>query len=118
MAIQLLARKSRFDFRVDETVCQESDAGILETDTLGKAFYTSIHGFRENMHKYVYWQRAWTFQEWAVAKDIEISCDFDDDSGLPGRLQNVQIHDRLCRDHDGGLPAPLRRHVTYKTWFP
>jgi hypothetical protein len=29
--------------------------------------------FEEKLHQWVYWKRAWTFQEWSLAQDVEIT---------------------------------------------
>ena len=46
------------------------------TEILGKLadeYWTKIRDWTASIHKWNYWRRAWTFQEWAMASEIEIS---------------------------------------------
>ncbi|KAH7069378.1 heterokaryon incompatibility protein-domain-containing protein [Paraphoma chrysanthemicola] len=36
-------------------------------------FFALVDNFEGNLHKYVYWSRAWTFQEWALAQNISLA---------------------------------------------
>lgn len=38
-----------------------------------RVFLGNIKIIHDNIHYFRYWRRAWTFQEWALAKDIEIA---------------------------------------------
>jgi hypothetical protein len=90
LAMQLLDRKWQFDFRGDETVGEQSAHKIQETNTLGIEFYKSIFRFREATKEYLYWSRAWTFQEWAVADELEIICDSEDRSKIHKPLDRLK----------------------------
>jgi hypothetical protein len=37
------------------------------------AFFHQLLVFEEKLHQWVYWERAWTFQEWSLAQDAEIT---------------------------------------------
>ena len=69
----LLERKWRFDYRVDESVGLEGDEDVSNTAALARSFWDDIKQLLDSDVKY--WQRAWTFQEWALAHDIEIGYD-------------------------------------------
>jgi hypothetical protein len=71
-------------------VGQDSSEGINETNALAVDFYKRILELREDLQKYLYWQRAWTFQEWAVADEIEVTCDSEDGSTVHERLEKVK----------------------------
>ena len=51
------------------------DEGDERLSKLCQKFYTDIELFENNIQKWVYWRRAWTFQEWTRARDISISWD-------------------------------------------
>jgi Heterokaryon incompatibility protein (HET) len=42
---------------------------------LSKEFWRKLLLFDQKIHTWIYWRRAWTFQEWAVASEIEIAWD-------------------------------------------
>jgi hypothetical protein len=90
LAKQLLDRKWQFDFRADETVGEQSAEKIQETGALGIQFYKSVFRFREATKGYTYWSRAWTFQEWAVADELEIICDSEDRSKIHKPLDKLK----------------------------
>jgi hypothetical protein len=56
----------------------EDDGIIQEIKKLGefaKAFFMHIRDLQSSLDKFTYWKRAWTFQEWALAFDVEITVD-------------------------------------------
>lgn len=46
-----------------------------ETSVLAKGFFEDIRQLLQGLGEYAYFQRAWTFQEWSLAHDIEIAVD-------------------------------------------
>jgi hypothetical protein len=44
-----------------------------ELSTIANNFSDCVRYWRENLDKWRYWRRAWTFQEWAMAREIEIT---------------------------------------------
>jgi hypothetical protein len=51
-------------------------------------FYANLSSLDRRQKRWVYWQRAWTFQELALATDLEIWC--EDPSSSP-KLTNVKV---------------------------
>ena len=66
----LLDRRKHFEGEghVNNKVLSEISATI-------KRFFATVRTLAEVTEKSKYWSRAWTFQEWALARDIEISLD-------------------------------------------
>jgi Heterokaryon incompatibility protein (HET) len=60
-------------------VSPSNDPGSIateQTEVLNKLaddYWTQMRDWTANIHKWNYWRRAWTFQEWAMAPEIEIS---------------------------------------------
>lgn len=53
-----------------------------ETEMLGRVaqrFWQLIGEFSQSRPKFAYWRRAWTFQEWALSRDISLSCEASED---------------------------------------
>ncbi|KAK5730065.1 hypothetical protein LTR17_011469 [Elasticomyces elasticus] len=48
-----------------------------------QGFYASIQTLEKNLHKWKYWSRAWTFQEWALARNISLAWE--------GNLENYNL---------------------------
>jgi hypothetical protein len=59
-------RRSAFERNSEAT----SGLGETPTSVLCQQYLDSISSFRQVMPSSTYWSRAWTFQEWAMAKDI------------------------------------------------
>lgn len=38
-----------------------------------KRFFALANEFEQNIHKWIYWKRAWTFQEWALAYELGLT---------------------------------------------
>ncbi|KAF2103660.1 hypothetical protein NA57DRAFT_69873 [Rhizodiscina lignyota] len=50
-----------------------------------KEFYALVEEFSQKFHSWTYWRRAWTFQEWAMAMDIDVGFE-----GSPEIIRNVK----------------------------
>lgn len=59
---------------------------LEELSKVCKEFYEMLGQFDQNLHKYLYWRRAWTFQEWALARNISITWE----GGMPQNLEPVK----------------------------
>jgi hypothetical protein len=59
---------------------------LEELSKVCKEFYDMLGQFNQNLHKYLYWRRAWTFQEWALARNISITWE----GGMPQNLEQVK----------------------------
>lgn len=51
----------------------EETAGGVDLSGVCQQFYRYIEEYEKKLHQWVYWSRAWTFQEWALASDISIA---------------------------------------------
>ncbi|KAH8656067.1 heterokaryon incompatibility protein-domain-containing protein [Tricladium varicosporioides] len=59
---------------------------LAELSKVCTEFYEMLGRFDQNLHKYLYWRRAWTFQEWALARNISITWE----GGMPVNLEPVK----------------------------
>jgi len=57
-----------------------------------RVFNALIDEFEQNLHKWTYWRRAWTFQEWALAPNVTISLDKNFFSGNMIGVKYVILH--------------------------
>lgn len=65
-----------------------------ESSKLAKEFFEDIRQLLGDLGGYTYWQRAWTFQEWSLAHDIEMAVEHaitpsTDTVEIP-RLRNIK----------------------------
>ena len=54
-------------------------------------YWTQMRNWVANIHKWNYWRRAWTFQEWAMASEIEISLESAKESERLVNIKNVIV---------------------------
>ena len=59
----------------------------MPTSELCRSYLDSISSFRQVMLSSTYWSRAWTFQEWAMAKDIHVE---HEESRPETRIENAK----------------------------
>jgi hypothetical protein len=59
---------------------------LEELSQVCKEFYEMLGQFGQNLHNYKYWQRAWTFQEWALARQISITWE----GGMPLNMDSIK----------------------------
>jgi hypothetical protein len=59
---------------------------LEELSNVCKEFYEMLDRFEKNLHEFRYWRRAWTFQEWALARNISITWE----GGLPQNVDSVK----------------------------
>jgi hypothetical protein len=52
---------------------EENRENIPFLTELSQLFLKNSEALRDNVDSFVYWSRAWTFQEWAMAQDLEIA---------------------------------------------
>jgi hypothetical protein len=52
---------------------EENRENIPFLTELSQLFLKNLETLRVNVDSFVYWSRAWTFQEWALAQDLEIA---------------------------------------------
>ncbi|KAH8596238.1 heterokaryon incompatibility protein-domain-containing protein [Bisporella sp. PMI_857] len=81
----LLSRKWLFELEPGQA---HGDIGHNETGKLARTFFSEIDEFHDRLEKYRYWSRAWTFQEWACAYDIEVTV--DNPSGIYPTLKRIK----------------------------
>ena len=48
--------------------------GTSDSDVLNH-FVSALERFKQNLHHSIYFGRAWTFQEWALACDLHVTCE-------------------------------------------
>jgi hypothetical protein len=70
--------------RYDAFAASQMDEELSE---FANDFSVLIKAWMENLHRWKYWSRAWTFQEWAMAREIEIS--YENAPGNEG-LSNIK----------------------------
>lgn len=73
----------RQDFIANEEsriVFQEQN---VTTSDIARKYFELLQQFSEKIRICKYWQRAWTFQEWAQAKDIEFTLEYTKDDDCP-----------------------------------
>jgi Heterokaryon incompatibility protein (HET)/MYND finger len=51
------------------------DNELKDTSILAQKYFEEIRKLEEALPRFTYWKRAWTFQEWSLAHDIEIARD-------------------------------------------
>ncbi|KAK3367808.1 hypothetical protein B0H63DRAFT_529515 [Podospora didyma] len=73
MAVTLLSRKRLFDYKPYDS--DPEDPQLQERSTIASRFFDLVKKFQSNLGEYTYWTRAWTFQEWARAYDVEVTLD-------------------------------------------
>jgi hypothetical protein len=61
---------------------------IQATGDLAKGFFQAIESFQADLSNCTYWRRAWTFQEWAISHDVEVT--IDDPTTVYSTLQKVK----------------------------
>ncbi|KAF2260544.1 hypothetical protein CC78DRAFT_547389 [Lojkania enalia] len=77
------------------------DTLVWDQHHLIRKFFGQINKLWERFHEWSYWRRAWTFQEWALAKDLQLVLEVDPDGtiGTPyARFKSVVSFQawRLC----------------------
>lgn len=77
MATTLLSRKGQFDYTPtpDEWGAAIRNKEFKETGAIAKHFFDLAEDFQAKLEEYKYWSRAWTFQQWARAYDLEVALD-------------------------------------------
>jgi hypothetical protein len=88
----LLGRKGQFDYNPEDDKWKSEPAEEIKvTGELARSFFTDTEKLQSDLIKYVYWRRAWTFQEWARAHDVEMAVEEPQDAAtiLP-TLQKVK----------------------------
>lgn len=59
--------------------------------TVVEFFLASFEDHKRGVHSSTYFRRAWTFQEWALAKDVDVACENrQSDEGAMALLPNVK----------------------------
>ncbi|KAK4981057.1 hypothetical protein LTR28_007396 [Elasticomyces elasticus] len=61
-------------------------ARLAELSKTCQQFYEMLDQLDKDLHKYLYWRRAWTFQEWALARQTSITWE----GGMPLNLSGVK----------------------------
>jgi hypothetical protein len=59
---------------------------LEELSQVCKQFYEMLSRFDQNLQNYKYWRRAWTFQEWTLARQISITWE----GGMPLNMASVK----------------------------
>ncbi|KAL2066814.1 hypothetical protein VTL71DRAFT_1238 [Oculimacula yallundae] len=65
------------DIRTSMWLFTQSDRGP-EHESIGRicqSFFANLSAMSRGQTQWLYWQRAWTFQEWALASGLEIQCE-------------------------------------------
>jgi Heterokaryon incompatibility protein (HET) len=76
MARTIVGWSVHFQTNNEDPPSLESDNNsAVSMGKLCQEFYSKIAQFERDLHSWVYWRRAWTFQEWALARDLEIGWD-------------------------------------------
>ncbi|KAK0726491.1 heterokaryon incompatibility protein-domain-containing protein [Apiosordaria backusii] len=76
----ILAHRHHFDFENDpQSGHSEEEPYPMLSKTVQK-FFALFTSLREITATAKYWSRAWTFQEWALAKDVDVGLESDDSS--------------------------------------
>lgn len=92
MATMLLSRKGQFDYNpTDGDWDASGPEGIEETGAMAGRFFQLVDGFQYNLAKYKYWTRAWTFQEWARAYDVEVALDLNLDTTAGNDVDRLPV---------------------------
>jgi hypothetical protein len=65
--------------------------GGVTTGSLCKRYYHELELFKDRLHTWQYWRRAWTFQEWALAGDIEITWESDVESQRIEKVKSTVV---------------------------
>ncbi|KAH0555940.1 hypothetical protein GP486_006117 [Trichoglossum hirsutum] len=60
----------------------EETVGGASLSEICQEFYRLLEEYEQNLDKWLYWHRAWTFQEWALARDISLAWE-----GSPPRVE-------------------------------
>lgn len=58
---------------------------------LANRYLAQMSDWTSNIHKWKYWRRAWTFQEWAMASELDISCEAAAGSESLTNIKNVIV---------------------------
>ena len=74
----------RQPFAADST--NTSDPAFTE---LAEAYTASMDMWISNLIKWKYWQRAWTFQEWTMASEVEIACEMPPHNEILKSIKNI-----------------------------
>jgi heterokaryon incompatibility protein (HET) len=76
IAKTLLDKRGQIQYNYDaHHIGPELTRQIKATGQLAKKFFVDFQKLQSNLNKYTYWKRAWTFQEWSLALDVEINVD-------------------------------------------
>lgn len=115
----------------DEIVQEHNELGFLNDaslegemenalSTLATDFLAIMEDWEANISRWKYWSRAWTFQEWAMAREIEISFENAPNNEGLKNIKNVVVmastivgqwkmrQTRIFDKFQGGLSAQLR----------
>ena len=97
-AFELLARlvtlgtlivNNRGVFSADENL---SDSDCEEVGRLCQDFFGLVDKIRLDVHKYAYWSRAWTFQEWALACNTSLAWEGSDEMYNLANLKSCVLY--------------------------
>ncbi|KAH8753486.1 heterokaryon incompatibility protein-domain-containing protein [Hyaloscypha sp. PMI_1271] len=66
----------------------EETLGGQDLSQVCQDFWSLLEEFESSLHKWTYWQRAWTFQEWALAGDISMSWE---GTSVDGNITHVKF---------------------------
>ena len=55
-------------------------------------FFTLMEKFERKIHKWTYWSRAWTFQEWALSRELSIACEAGFDTVNLSNMKYTILH--------------------------
>jgi hypothetical protein len=73
----------------DVATASQTDEALLAL--LADNFSACIKAWMENLHRWKYWRQAWTFQEWAMASEIDISYETAPYNERLSQLNNVIV---------------------------
>ena len=76
--------KRRMEFSVNGSAPDHEDS----LSVVCQRFFALMEEFERKIHKWNYWSRAWTFQEWALSRDFSIACEAGFDTV---NLSNMKI---------------------------
>jgi hypothetical protein len=68
-------------------------------EKLAHDYLKQMRDWVANIHKWNYWRRAWTFQEWAMAREIEISLESAKDSECLVNIKHVIVNGSTIIGH-------------------
>lgn len=95
--------------KVVETGVVKSEAQL---DLLSNLYSDRLGSWMKHLHRWLYFRRAWTFQEWTMASELEITCEASSHKEIMYEIKNIILMAgtviglwKMTRARKSGIPS-------------